>query len=228
VCGSSGAAFCCRHWSSLLVPGRFEKDESTAIDVAEARRHSQYGQHGNQSRTGELRRRPGRQRVFIARRYRPWRRRRPTVSAFPRLPCFLSSLTISSHFSSRSAFSGPFLSFISSLQFSSPFNFFSVKAQLANGSKCPSVCPSVCLMMQYLQVFTRIRPRLRKYFRRVYSCVFTFSAPLLPVCQRLVGASSGYVGRSYVWPRRHLFMSTITLQYDTIRDAVLTCAQKLK
>jgi len=184
VCGSSGAAFCCRHWSSLLVPGRFEKDESTAIDVAEARRHSQYGQHGNQSRTGELRRRPGRQRVFIARRYRPWRRRRPTVSAFPRLPCFLSSLTISSHFSSRSAFSGPFLSFISSLQFSSPSNFFSVKAQLANESKCPSVC----LMMQYLQVFTRIRPRLRKYFRRVYSCVFTFSAPLLPGCQRLVGA----------------------------------------
>ena len=142
------------YWSSLLVPGRFEKDESTAIDVAEARRHSQYGQHGNQSRTGELRRRPGRQRVFIARRYRPWRRRRPTVSAFPRLPCFLSSLTISSHFSSRSAFSGPFLSFISSLQFSSPSNFFSVKAQLANGSKCPSVCPSVCL--SHDAVFTSI------------------------------------------------------------------------
>ena len=69
-------------WYHYVGPGRFQKDETTAIDVEEARR-SHYRQVNDSRRlTDELRRRPGRERFFDRRRYGPhgWRRRRPRVS----------------------------------------------------------------------------------------------------------------------------------------------------
>jgi len=69
-------------WYQYVGPNRFEKDESTAIDVDQARRSHQRPTTDSSRLTGELRRRPGRERVFNRGRQRPGggRRRRPPVN----------------------------------------------------------------------------------------------------------------------------------------------------
>jgi len=69
-------------WYNYVEPGRFEKDESTAIDVDQARRSHYRQLNGSRPLTDELRRRPGRERIVNRRRQRPagGRRRRPPVS----------------------------------------------------------------------------------------------------------------------------------------------------
>ena len=69
-------------WHHYVGPGRFEKDETTAIDVNQARRSHYRQVNASLTGTGELRRRPGRERIFYRRRHRPygWRRRSPAVS----------------------------------------------------------------------------------------------------------------------------------------------------